>query len=157
MLMNHKIFDFTQISDKSHDFLKKTIFVTFHSWTPPLTPSPLIKGGQDLPKIESLGGGGRGLYKYFCQKRDKPEKGGLMGGEGGGRLPLFYYFTVPSHLLCVGKSKIPFIIFRIFGLLSYPFKILIHVFIVLKPGIICTFLIHSGSLQKMLTALFNLV
>ena len=27
---------------------------------------------------------------------------------------------------------------------------------VLKPGI-CTFLIHSGSLQKMLTALFNLV
>ena len=26
----------------------------------------------------------------------------------------------------------------------------------LKPGIICTFLIHSGSLQKMLTALFNL-
>ena len=29
--------------------------------------------------------------------------------------------------------------------------------LVLKPGIICTFLIHSGSLQKMLTALFNLV
>ena len=28
---------------------------------------------------------------------------------------------------------------------------------VLKPGIICTFLIHSSSLQKMLTALFNLV
>ena len=28
---------------------------------------------------------------------------------------------------------------------------------VLKPGIICTFLIHSCSLQKMLTALFNLV
>ena len=27
----------------------------------------------------------------------------------------------------------------------------------LKSGIICTFLIHSGSLQKMLTALFNLV
>ena len=29
--------------------------------------------------------------------------------------------------------------------------------LVLKPGIICPFLIHSGSLQKMLTALFNLV
>ena len=29
--------------------------------------------------------------------------------------------------------------------------------LVLKPGIICTFLSHSGSLQKMLTALFNLV
>ena len=32
-----------------------------------------------------------------------------------------------------------------------------HRSLVLKPGIICTFLIHSGSLQKMLTALFNLV
>ena len=41
--------------------------------------------------------------------------------------------------------------------MSYPCKILIQVFIVLKPNIICTFLIHSGSLQKMLNALFNLV
>ena len=32
-----------------------------------------------------------------------------------------------------------------------------HPSLVLKPGIIYTFLIHSGSLQKMLTALFNLV
>ena len=32
-----------------------------------------------------------------------------------------------------------------------------HPSFVLKPGIICTFLIHSGRLQKMLTALFNLV
>ena len=32
-----------------------------------------------------------------------------------------------------------------------------HPSLVLKPGIICTFLIHSGNLQKMLTALFNLV
>ena len=32
-----------------------------------------------------------------------------------------------------------------------------HPSLVLKPGIIRTFLIHSGSLQKMLTALFNLV
>ena len=32
-----------------------------------------------------------------------------------------------------------------------------HRSLVLKPGIICTFLIHSGSLQEMLTALFNLV
>ena len=29
--------------------------------------------------------------------------------------------------------------------------------LVLKPCIICMFLIHSGSLQKMLTAVFNLV
>ena len=32
-----------------------------------------------------------------------------------------------------------------------------HPSLVLKPGIVCTFLIHSGGLQKMLTALFNLV
>ena len=32
-----------------------------------------------------------------------------------------------------------------------------HPSLVLKPGIICTFLIHSGSLQKVLTALFNFV
>ena len=32
-----------------------------------------------------------------------------------------------------------------------------HPSLVLKPGIISTFLIHSGSLQKMLPALFNLV
>ena len=32
-----------------------------------------------------------------------------------------------------------------------------HPSFVLKPGIICTFLIHSGRLQKMLTALFKLV
>ena len=32
-----------------------------------------------------------------------------------------------------------------------------HQILVLKPAIICTFLIHSGSLQKMQTALFNLV
>ena len=32
-----------------------------------------------------------------------------------------------------------------------------HQSLVLMPGIICTFLIHCGSLQKMLTALFNLV
>ena len=30
-------------------------------------------------------------------------------------------------------------------------------FIVLKPNISCTFLIHYGSVQKMLTALFNFV
>ena len=29
-----------------------------------------------------------------------------------------------------------------------------HPSLVLKPGIICIFLIYSGSLQKMLTALF---
>ena len=35
----------------------------------------------------------------------------------------------------------------------YYFKILIQVFIVLKHGIIYVFLIHSGSVKKILTAL----
>ena len=72
-------------------------------------------------------------------------------------LPRFYYFTVQSHLLYVRESKVPFITLWIFILLSQPCKILIQVFIALTPGIICTFLIHFGSLKKMLTALFNLV
>ena len=80
----------------------------------------------------------------------------------------FYYLKVQLHLLlcvcvcvCVGggggENKVPFLTFWIFSLLSYPCKILIQVFIVLRPGIIYAFLIHTDSLQKMLTALFNLV
>ena len=63
-----------------------------------------------------------------------------------------------NHIYCTGGgSKFPFTTFWIFSLLSYPYKILIQVFIVVKPDIICTFLINYGSLQKMLTALFNFV
>ena len=60
----------------------------------------------------------------------------------------FYYFTVQSDLLrvCRGEgSKVPFITFRVLSLLSWPCRILIQVLIVLKPGIICTFSIHSGT------------
>ena len=53
---------------------------------------PVINGRvQDLPKIER----------------------GVVG------LPHFYYFTVQFHLMCVfGESKIPFIKFWIFSILS---------------------------------------
>ena len=44
--------------------------------------------------------------------------------------------------------------FQFFSFLSQPCKILIQVFIVLKIDI---FLIHSGSVQKMLTALYKLI
>ena len=81
------------------------------------------------------------------------------GGRGGGRifqelshLERGYHFFISlqlNHIYCVcGESKVLFINFWIFSLLSYPFKILIQVFVVLKTGIICTFLIHCGSLQK---------
>ena len=78
-----------------------------------------------------------------------------------GWLPLFLllYSSVQSHLLCVGESKVPFINFWIFSLelAMQDFQPHSHPSLVLKPGIICTFLIHSGSLQKVLTALFNFV
>ena len=47
------------------------------------TSPPLIKGGQDLPKIESLGG----VPKILIEREDNPEKGGRVDvemGEGGG-------------------------------------------------------------------------
>ena len=66
-------------------------------------------------------------------------------------------FTVCGGRGGEGGSKVLFITFQILSILSYPLKILIQVLTVLKPGIICTFLIHSGSLQELLTALFNLV
>ena len=68
----------------------------------------------------------------------------------------YLHLYLQIFTLCVRK-KVPFITFWIFSLSSQPCKILIKLFIVLNPGIICTFLIHSGGLQKRLTALFNLV
>ena len=106
--------------------------------------------GEDLQKIESLAAG----RIFFARKGDKPEKWGVGGGG------CHFFITLQfNHIYCVfgGGSKVPFITFWVFSLFSNPCKILIQVFIVLKPDIICTFLIYSGSLQKMLTALFNLV
>ena len=70
-------------------------------------PTPLLNGGQDLPKIESLGE----VYKIFCQKGGINLKRGGDAEMGGGGLPLFYYFTVQSHLLCVGKVRLPLLLF----------------------------------------------
>ena len=65
--------------------------------TPP--SPPLIKGGWDLPNVESLGGGGK---KFLARKGINLKRG--VDEEMGG-LPLFYCFTVQSHLLCVwGKQ-----------------------------------------------------
>ena len=57
------------------------------------------------------------VRNFLPERGDKPEKGSLMYKWGRG-LPLFYYFTVQSRLLCVGGSKVSFINFRIFSLLS---------------------------------------
>ena len=119
-------------------------------------PTPLVlKEGRTFRKLSHQGGG----MKFFARKGDKPEKGELMQKQGVGRGGCHFFLTLQfNHIYCVwGGSKVPFITFWIFNLLSQPFKILIQVFIVLKLGIICIFLIRSGSIQKMLTVLFNLV
>ena len=69
--------------------------------------------------------------------------------------PLFYYFTVQSNVLCVGGGSLYF--FSDLQSFELAMQDSHQVFIVLKPDTICTFLIHYGTLQKMLTALFNFV
>ena len=54
----------------------------------------------------------------------------------------------------MGKVRFPLLLFESFELAMQDSHPILYLLI---PGIICTFLIHSGSLQKMLTALFNLV
>ena len=68
---------------------------------------PLIKGGWDLPKIESLGGwGGK---KFLARKRINLKR---VVDEKMGGLPLFYCFTVTiTFTLCVGKARFPLLLF----------------------------------------------
>ena len=46
---------------------------------------------------------GGGVQNFLLERGDKPVKGGEIDVEMGA-LPLFYYFTVQSYLLCV-KGK----------------------------------------------------
>ena len=95
-------------------FLKTAFFIEHPWWL--LLNSNLIVTTQILTKqkkVQKLNpfwrGGGGGL-NFLLERGDKLEKVGSCH--------FFYYFTVQSHLLCVGKSKVPFITFRIFSLLS---------------------------------------
>ena len=64
-------------------------------------PPSLIKGIGFGPSKNCVTLGGT---KFFARKggEDKPEKGGGGGWCRNGGLTLFYYFTVQSHLLCIG-------------------------------------------------------
>ena len=98
------------------------------------------------------------VQNFLLERGDKTEKGGSkVDVEMRGVASVLLLYSSITFTVWGGGSKVSFITFWIFSLLSQPLKILIQVFIVLKPGIACTFLIHSGNLQKMLTALFDLV
>ena len=109
-------------------------------------PPPLLK---DLPKIESLWGG---LQNFLLERGDKPEKGAWCR-KGGLPLFLLLYSSI-TFTVCGGKVRFHLLLFRssVFWVSHAQFSSKS-----LTPDIICKFLIHSGSLQKMLTALFNLV
>ena len=116
-------------------------------------PPPLIKGGGLGPSKNWVTWG---LPKIFLERGDNPEKKGDWCRNGG--LPLFYYFTVQFHLLCVcvcGGGGVKFALLHfdssVFWVNHTRFS---SKSIVLKHCIICIFLIHSNSVQKMLTALF---
>ena len=103
-----------------------------------------------------------GRQNFLLEREDKPEKGVDVEMGTGGGCHCFYYFTVQfSHICCVwGESKVSLYYFsdlQSFELAMQDFYPRSHSSLLLKLGIICTFLIHSGSLQIMLTALFNLV
>ena len=85
----------------------------YHSWTPPPPPPPPFNK-SDLPKIESLGGRGT---KFFARNGDKPEKGGGVDvAMGNCHFFITFHF---NHIYCVcGESKVPFITFQIFSILS---------------------------------------
>ena len=67
------------------------------------------------------------LMTIFDSNFFKAEKGGGGGCHFFVTLQFNYIYRV------CGESKVSFITFWIFSLLSYPFKILMQVFIVLKP------------------------
>ena len=77
--------------------------------------------------------------------------GGGGGGGGGGWLQLFFS-TLQFRSIAFTFSDL-----QSFELAMQDFHPGSNPSLVIKPSIICTFLIHSGSLQKMLAALFNLV
>ena len=114
-----------------------------HSWNP---PHPLNKGDVGPSKNWVTWG----VQNFLLERGDKPERGdGGWFRKGGGST---FFTTLQFRSIAFTFSNL-----QSFELPMQDFQPHSHPSLVLKPGIICTFLIHSGSLQKMLTALFNLV
>ena len=86
-----------------------SLWWNFHSWNPPPPPPPFT-GGEDFPKIESLGG----MPKILLEKGDNPERG--VDVEMGG---CHFFITLQFNCIYyVFRGKFPFITFCFFSLLS---------------------------------------
>ena len=118
--------------------------------SPPPQP-PLLKGrkggrGRTFQKLSHLGRGSE-FFLLVTLKRE-----GLMFEKGGGgRVPTFLLLNRSiTFTVCEGKIRFPLLLFgsSVFRVSHTRFP---------SNSIICTFLIYSGGLQKMLTALSNLV
>ena len=63
----------------------------------------------------------------MLERGDKPEKGEGIDVEMGGGGGCYFFITLQfNHIYCMWReSKVPFITFQIFSLLSYPVKNLV--------------------------------
>ena len=87
---------------------------------------------------------------------NKPVKGGGEGGRGVATFLLLYSSII--FAVYEGKVRFPLYFLAVHSIeLAMQDSDCTKLFIVLKPNIICTFLIDYGSVQKMLTAFFNFV
>ena len=107
--------------------------------------------GRTIQKLSHLG-----VPRFLLERGVTLKRGGgdVEMGNGGVSTFLSFYSSI-TFTVCIGecgKSKVFLITFWFFNLLIYPCEILIQVFTVLKHCIICIFLIHSDSAQKMSTA-----
>ena len=120
---------------------------------PPPPPSPLLKGrkggrGRTFQKLSHFG---RGSEIFLLVRGDNPEKGGVNVEKGGGGVATFLLlYRSITFTVCEGKIRFPLLLFG-----SSVFRVS-HTRLP-SNSIICTFLIYSGGLQKMLTALSNLL
>ena len=115
-------------------------------------PHHCIVGAPSL-LYRAAGGGGEAVQNLPKKYRVTLVRGTNFFGRNGVATFLLFYISI-TFILCLGKVRFPI---QVFSLLSQPFKIIVQVFIALKTDIICTFLIHYGSVQKLLTALIDFV
>ena len=78
-----------------------------------------------------------------------PKRGGWCRNGGGGGATFWLLYSSITFTACVGKVRFPY---YFSDLQSFELAMQVS-----HPSLYCKFLIHSGSLQKKLTALFNFV